>query len=64
MGYNQAKKILYTKEDMMRMAIYCWDIASKPEYGKTYNVNEIAENYIQSLKTKSAENLSALFAKH
>jgi hypothetical protein len=50
LGYNKAKEILYTDEDMIRMAIHCWSIASKPEYGKTYNVNEIVKNYIQSLK--------------
>ena len=50
LGYKRAKDTHYTKEDMVRMAIHCWNIASKPEYGKTYNVNEIAENYMKSLK--------------
>jgi hypothetical protein len=49
-GYNKAKETLYTEEDVIRTAIHCWNIASKPEYGKTYNVNEIVKNYIQSLK--------------
>ena len=49
-GYLKAKETLYTEEDVIRTAIHCWNIASKPEYGKTYNVNEIVKNYIQSLK--------------
>jgi hypothetical protein len=48
-GYKAATKV-YSEDDLIRVAIHCWNIASRPEYGKTYNVNEIALNYIQSLK--------------
>ena len=43
------EKYRFTEEDMIRMAIHCWNTASKPVYGATYDVNEIADEYIQSL---------------
>jgi hypothetical protein len=48
-GHKAATKV-YSEDDLIRVAIHCWNIASRPEYGKTYNVNEIVLNYIQSLK--------------
>jgi hypothetical protein len=48
-GYKAATKV-YSEEDMIRIAIHCWNIASKPMYGATYNVNEIALDYMKSIK--------------
>jgi len=39
----------YSKDDLIRVAIYCWNIASNPKHGKTYNVNEIVEDYIERI---------------
>ena len=48
-SYKAATKI-YSEDDMIRIAIHCWNIASRPIYGVTYNVNEIALDYMKSLK--------------
>ena len=40
----------FSKEDMIRLAIRCWNIASRPEPDATYNVNEIAEDFIEKIK--------------
>ena len=45
--YNETYK--NTEKDMIRMAIHCWNTASKPVYGALYDVNKIAEEYIQFL---------------
>ncbi len=48
-GYNSATKV-YSEEDMIRMAIHCWSIASKPDCEATYDVNQIAIDYMKFIK--------------
>ena len=40
----------FSEKDMLILAIDCWNTASKPRYGATYNINEIVDNFIQSLQ--------------
>ena len=55
--YTELKRILkaaqskgsFTEEQMLRLAIHCWNTASRPEHGKTYNINEVVDEFIQSL---------------
>lgn len=50
-GFNAAKqKYEFTAEDMLRLAIHCWNTSSRPEYGKTYYINDIVDKYLQSLR--------------
>lgn len=54
-GFLKAMELMdkkFSEEDMLRLAIHCWNIASRPEYGATYNINEIVDNYIQLLQPK------------
>lgn len=51
-GFKAAQSLnekKFSEDDMIRLAIRCWNIASKPEHGATYNVNKIAKEFIQSL---------------
>lgn len=48
------KQFGYSEEDILGLAIHCWNIATRLEYGKIYNINQIVKDYIQSLKSKSS----------
>lgn len=56
-GYNEAiednKEKVFNKNDMIRLAIHCWNIASRPVHGATYNVNEIVEDFMKPLLPKT-----------
>lgn len=56
-GYNEAiednKEKVFNKNDMIRLAIHCWNIASRPVHGAIYNVNKIVEDFMKPLLPKT-----------